>query len=295
MTIFSLSALMLAANFAAEANFAIDDSLGDTMRATVWDVGDATCISVTAPEHTLLFTSDTLESGVCGKALADHQINFDSVIYAGSDDVEPVWAGKKMLTQPRIARLSEDDRYAKYGMLEIDYLSLPQFDPTSEGFAVKLSYANSRILLMSDTAAGKLANNEDQPQTTCADLKAKLDDDQKFFLASDLMLVPHGGSLPGLSDCLIDLVAPHLLIVASGHGKARPSNTVMNRFIKAGVIARNILRTDRGDDEGDAEWAGPYRQLSCVDPVGDDTIAIEVANDGRLKAYYIDTPEDCDG
>ncbi|WP_299517107.1 hypothetical protein [Mucilaginibacter sp.] len=48
----------------------------------------------------------------------------------------------------------------------------------------------------------------------------------------------------------------------------------------------NILRTDRGDDEGGEEWSYG-RVAGTTDKYNDDNIQIQLKSDGTYKVYYL--------
>ncbi len=104
-----------------------------------------------------------------------------------------------------------------------------------------------------------------------------------FDLNSDVLIAPHHGSSNG--NCLefIQLVSPGWAIFTAGHDHSHPSRTAAERYIEAGVPEARLLRTDRGDNEGQNsyEWVDSYTPSSyCHDRKGDDDIVITLNDDG---------------
>ncbi len=71
-----------------------------------------------------------------------------------------------------------------------------------------------------------------------------------------------------------------------------PSNGAAKRYLAHGVQKRNIFRTDRGDDEGEGEWA-EGRILGCRDKPGDDDVEIVLPFNCSSKVDYRQAANGC--
>lgn len=73
--------------------------------------------------------------------------------------------------------------------------------------------------------------------------------------------------------------APHQRHFARAH--EHPTETGVERYLRAGIPEGRLLRTDRGDNERGDEWADDQTPaVSCTDLVGDDDIVITLKADG---------------
>lgn len=78
-----------------------------------------------------------------------------------------------------------------------------------------------------------------------------------------------------------------MVIFSSGHLYHHPTTLTATRYQqKAHVPLSNILRTDRGDDEGGEEWSYG-RVAGTTDKYNDDNIQIQLKSDGTYKVYYL--------
>lgn len=246
------------------------------LTATILDVGDQTCITVAAPDHAILVTSESSPDGACGAALGNISDTFGLLVYTGLDDGSLTWPASRSLGAATIENLNEEDRYFKSGLLEIDYLPLNAFVAKAQGFAFKLTYANTRITLMSDGAYDALGDG------SCAEIGFTLDDDAAFLLDTDLVQPPSGTSAHNLSQCFIEKLNPHLVVLAKGD---TANSDLVLPFNNAGVSPRNILSTDRSNQGSSIDI--------CDDPIGDDTVRVTIEEDGLLQARYIEPQGTC--
>ena len=80
-------------------------------------------------------------------------------------------------------------------------------------------------------------------------------------------------------------VKPEFVIFSAGHKYGLPNAAVADRYVSSGVSLDKILRTDRGDDEGEREWS--YGRIpGNRDVVGDDDIDIIVRENGEIHVAY---------
>lgn len=102
---------------------------------------------------------------------------------------------------------------------------------------------------------------------------------------ADVMIAPHHGSDRASTFPFIEAVRPTYVVFPAGHAHAHPRLATAQRFLDFGLLPNHLLRTDRGDDEGDAEW-DYLRQPGHVDPVGDDDVDILITSAGDLQVAY---------
>lgn len=242
----------------------------DRFTATVWDVGDYTCVTVEATDATYLFTNDPSADGPCSKAIVGLTGKLDQVIYAGPSEDKPNWPTANLFDAGSISALSEEARYLKQGALEVDYMTLSEFDARANGFAVKFTYAHGRLLLLSDDAGLKAMDN-------CFEAN----DDQRFLLGADVMVVPPIGKGQPLSPCFRDVIKPHFALA----GENEASRKTLLALEASGMHPRNILQTNRQSlDSGTKD---------CPDPAGDDTVQVTITNDSVIEAQYLSADAGC--
>lgn len=111
-------------------------------------------------------------------------------------------------------------------------------------------------------------------------------------LSADVLLAPNHGANNGSSRCLIDAVKAAWVIFPSGHGAGNPDSATAARYLDAGIPASNLLRTDRGDDEGDREW-DHLRSADCRDQPGDDDIEVLMPDQGPPIVRYLRPDDVC--
>jgi beta-lactamase superfamily II metal-dependent hydrolase len=154
---------------------------------------------------------------------------------------------------------------------------------------VRLDYADASLLLTGDTI-GRLAA---WPDDECGFAEADMVGNQAAVaLAADVLLAPNHGANNGSSRCLIDAVEPTYVIFPAGHGDSRPSQAAAARYLSAGIPASRLLRTDRGDDEGEGEWAY-LRSADCRDQPGDDDIEVLMPDQGPPIVRYLRPNDVC--
>ena len=242
----------------------------DRFTATLWDVGDYTCVTVEATEATYLFTNDPSSDGLCSKAIEGRTGKLDQVIYAGPEEDKPSWPTANLFDAVSIAALSEEACYVQQGTLEIDFMTFSEFDPRANGFAVKFTYAHGRLLLLSDDAGLGVKD-------TCFEAN----DDQRFLLGADLMVVPPIGEDQPLSPCFHGVIKPHFALA----GENEASRKTLLALEASGMHPRNILMTSRHSlDSGTKD---------CLDPTGDDTVQITITNDSVIRAQYVVSDAGC--
>jgi beta-lactamase superfamily II metal-dependent hydrolase len=158
--------------------------------------------------------------------------------------------------------------------------SWPQEDGLGEedlrkpaSIVVRVEYGDSSLLLTGDIL-GRLPSG---PDDDCRYAEAAMAVAGPG-LSAGVMLAPNHGANNASSRCLIAAVGPRYVIFAAGQGEGNPQ-AAADRYLAAGVTAANLLRTDRGDDEGDQEWAR-LRAAGCRDWPGDDDIEVLLTHPG---------------
>ena len=98
---------------------------------------------------------------------------------------------------------------------------------------------------------------------------------------------PHHGSANGSCLDFIQRVNPDRVVFPAGHEYGHPAFSTAKRYFLAGVDKCHMLRTDRGDDEGQkkGEWFGPAQIDRHRDPISDDDILITLSSAGATAVY----------
>lgn len=150
---------------------------------------------------------------------------------------------------------------------------------------VRLDYGEASVLYGGDTVGRRIGD----ASTACKDAEAWMvanHDAARATLRADVLIAPHHGADNGSARCFIDAVRPEWVVFSSGHDFEHPRAAAVARFLAAGVAQANLLRTDRGDDEGPAEWA-EGRVAGCTDPRGDDDVEIRLHPGGTVLVAYL--------
>ncbi|EHY8864915.1 MBL fold metallo-hydrolase [Vibrio parahaemolyticus] len=154
---------------------------------------------------------------------------------------------------------------------------------------VKVTAYGKSVLLAGDT----VGRHEDTPSATSLyselDMVSSLGD----VLASDVLIAPHHGANNALSGPFLDSVSPSWIIFSSGHRYQHPRSKTISRVSEyVSLSYQNLLRTDRGDDEGSLEW--DYLRIpGCKDSAGDDNIDIKINPSGSLTVQYQEAENRC--
>lgn len=147
---------------------------------------------------------------------------------------------------------------------------------------MRLEFQGKSVLFTGDTIGRRL--NDDN--SACKDAeKAIVENANIVPLKSDIMTAPHHGGNNGSSNCFIRAVNPRYVIFSAGRGHHHPAQAVADRYIANGVPVENLLRTDRGDNEGGSEWI--YGAIAgCRNPPGGDDVEIIINAAGQLTVAY---------
>lgn len=103
-------------------------------------------------------------------------------------------------------------------------------------------------------------------------------------IKADVLIAPHHGADNGSSTVFIKAVQPAKVIFSAGHKFHHPREVTAQRyFTSLGLTSGDLLRTDRGDNEGGDEL-GPLGHSR--DNIGDDDIDILITKNGTLQVAY---------
>jgi competence protein ComEC len=149
---------------------------------------------------------------------------------------------------------------------------------------LRLEYGGHSVLLSGDTlgrnrptSSGKL---DDGLACRYAE-RIMVDRSVQVPVASEVLVGQHHGGDNSSSNCFIEAVRPTYVVFSAGHAYGHPWQSVADRFVGWGVKPENMLRTDRGDNEGGNEWiTGAI--LHCVDKPLDDDIEIVMSDDPNV-------------
>ncbi len=147
---------------------------------------------------------------------------------------------------------------------------------------VRLMFKGRSILFTGD-AVGR--HTGDLNDSIIATEKFMVDNSAVIPIDSDVLIAPHHGADNASSTAFIEAVSPDWVIFPAGHKYAHPRAITAERYLDADVDIERMLRTDRGDDEGQSEW-GHDRVTGKKDPVGDDDIDVVIRADGSVEAAY---------
>jgi competence protein ComEC len=156
---------------------------------------------------------------------------------------------------------------------------------------VRLDYGEASVLYGGDTVGRRIGD----AAGACKDAEAWMVGNHaaaRATLRADVLIAPHHGADNGSSQCFIQAVQPEWVIFSAGHDFEHPRAATVARFLAAGVALARLLRTDRGDDEGPAEWA-EGRVAGCTDPRGDDDLEIRLHPGGTVRVAYVTAFSGC--
>lgn len=152
-----------------------------------------------------------------------------------------------------------------------------------------LEYQGNSVLFAGDTVGRRVGD----PDFACRDAEARMVDDAAIQpIRSDVLIAPNHGGDNASSTCFIEEVDPTFVIFSAGHNHEHPSHDVVQRYLTNGVQAANIFRTDRGDNEGGAEWAAGSIP-GCSDGRGDDDVEIVLPATGAPAVAYRQAANGC--
>lgn len=292
-TSFSLAAMIGSTLLASHAVSADSDAT-----VTFFDVGDSACVLARSPSAQIIFSDSLNPDGRCYKELAVHADALAGaylVNLSGQADRSATWH-KTFTLKGEIDIASLTDSVDGEDLLldgDMQLLSLPlsNLHPNGSGFLSKFTFAHMNFLFLSNDAS----DGTDDMRANCKKSGWVYDPDTAYDLEADLILVPNSGRSQTLSRCFLETVSPHFAILSAGHGNKLPSNEVAQDYLKLGLEEHNILRTDRGDDEGGSEWRNSLTVSGCIDATGDDRVVASVSTSGTLNVAYALPQQACEG
>jgi len=151
---------------------------------------------------------------------------------------------------------------------------------------VRITYAGSSILLCGDAVGRHNGQVADESIATELHMLQAAD---VIPIRSQVLVAPHHGADNGSSSDWIRAVDPDWVIFSAGHRHEHPRAAAAQRYLNAGVPLNRILRTDRGDWEGDDAWDEGGVQGE-TDPPGDDSVDVLLHADGNIQVAYADAP-----
>ncbi len=140
-----------------------------------------------------------------------------------------------------------------------------------------------RTVLFGGDAVGRRIG--DPPNIVLGTEAYMLQNQPIISLTSDVIIAPHHGSDGGSSGPLIAAVQPRFVIFSAGHRFSHPRREVAERYTQILEPDPKFFRTDRGDDEGDLEWA-QERELGHKDMPWDDDVEIVLNKTGEIQVSY---------
>lgn len=156
-------------------------------------------------------------------------------------------------------------------------------DRNARSVVARLDYGEASILFGGDT----VGRHRGDPVNTCiAAEKFLVDNRNEVSLDVDLVIAPHHGADNGSSTAFVEATSPRYVIFSAGHAFNHPRKQAAQRWIDSGVEGDKILRTDRGDNEGDPEWR--VGGGNSIDQAGDDDVNIRLSRNGRIEVSYQD-------
>lgn len=152
---------------------------------------------------------------------------------------------------------------------------------------MRLTVGENSLLFAGDAIGRRLYD----PDSACRDAEALMVANQATApISAQVMIAPHHGANNGSATCFIEAVNPQYVIFSAGHSHKHPSAGAANRYLRAGVNADKMYRTDNGDREDPPgeptkEWVHndqPY----CKDVPGDDDIVVFLYADKSPMVGY---------
>lgn len=164
-----------------------------------------------------------------------------------------------------------------------DWTGLSQAEErNATSIVMRLVYKGRSILFCGDTVGRHIGAPENQ---LIAAEKAMIDNAVVIPIDSDVMIAPHHGADNASTPAFIAAVSPTYVVFSAGHRFEHPTKVAAERYVAAGVPVAHMFRTDRGDDEGAAEW-DHERVNGQHDSARDDDVEIVLRADGSISVAY---------
>lgn len=146
----------------------------------------------------------------------------------------------------------------------------------------RISYGGSSVLVTGDAIGRPLDGADDACDASEAWAVQHLDPD---WLSADVLIASHHGGDNGSAECFITAVAPEHVVFSAGAQHDHPRQSTAERFMRLGVRAERMLRTDRGSKSERDEWVDGLA-ARCGDAGGDDDIDIVFTANESLDIGY---------
>jgi len=167
-------------------------------------------------------------------------------------------------------------------------LTSPSKKLNSVSIVVKIEYKGNSVLLCGD-AVGR---EDNAPDNSIIASEKFLLANALNYLSSNVIVAPHHGADNASSTAFITAVNPSYVIFSAGHKHEHPRASAAKRYLRL-VGDNKIYRTDRGDDEGQKEYA-VGRIDGCKDKRGDDDIVIKLHSDQSYTVAYVNSDNTCE-
>lgn len=283
----------------------------------VYDAGNfqddgATCVDAV---EELIPEGDAIDLMILSHSDADHLGGVDEIlddytvrriIHGGKERTTVTWAVafgaiavERELEDAVVVNLSHDEfpvgatyrigdafvtMLAGFGEPPEDWNLEDESEENNAGsIVVRLQYAGRSVLYAGDAVGRHIG---DLPTALIATEEFLIEMSKVLPLDSDVVIAPHHGADNGSSTAFIQATSPQFVIFSAGHRFEHPRGDTVQRYLANGVLAENIFRTDRGDDEGDDEWDG-QRIPGTEDIRGDDDVEITLRASGTIQVRYL--------
>ena len=165
----------------------------------------------------------------------------------------------------------------------------PNLNPSGRhnalSLVVRVEYRGHSVLLTGDTVGRPIDKKDTWCQYAERIMVARA---STIPIRSEVLIGQHHGGDNSTSNCFIKAVQPSWVVFSAGHDYFHPQQSVADRLVSNGVNPLQILRTDRGDNEGGTgrtkEWiTGALK--GCRDWPGDDDIEVWLPRDPGTPAF----------
>ena len=154
-------------------------------------------------------------------------------------------------------------------------------DVNARSIIVRLEFGGHSILFCGDAVGRHIG---DSGNVCIAEERFMVDNAATVPIDSDVIIAPHHGADNGSSRPFIQTVSPEYVIFSAGSHFEHPRAAAAERYVSLGVDINKMFRTDRGDNEGGAEWASVPG--AAKDGAGDDDVEIRIPAGGTIDVRY---------
>lgn len=147
---------------------------------------------------------------------------------------------------------------------------------------IRIEYRGKSILFCGD-AVGRHIGQPANAGPIASELHM-LNQQAQIPLASDVLVAAHHGADNASSKAFIEAVHPRHVIFSAGADYEHPRLATVRRFTSAGVLERDMYRTDFGDRRRAGEWSRGYTNRG--DRAGDDDVEVLLKGNGTVQVGY---------